>query len=141
MVRISKQPLEQSYVDELTKQLAEIIGRLTATQAVTFLTEFLGPEEKLMLAKRLAAVIMIHEKHTLYAVAHTLKISHATANTIKLRYDRGTYTETLRSLHKNKIDYGAFLDTLDMILKAGLPRYKGNESWKAINATLGKGRR
>ncbi len=140
MARVSKQPLEQSYTNELVEQLAEVIGRLSANQATAFLSEFLGTEEKLMLSKRLAAVVMIHEKHTLYAVAHTLKISHATANTIKLRYDRGAYTETLRSLHKNKIDYGAFLDTLDTILKAGLPRYKGNESWKAINATLGKGR-
>ena len=140
MARISKQLLDHSYTNELTAQLAEIIGRLSTIQATAFLNEFLGPEEKLMLAKRLAAVVMIHEQHTLYAVAQTLKISHATANVIKLRYDRGSYIETLRGLHKNKVDYGAFLDVLDTILKAGLPRYKGNENWKAINAALAKGR-
>jgi uncharacterized protein YerC len=141
MARISKQSLDHSYTNKLTAQLAEIIGQLSATQATAFLTEFFGPEEKLMLAKRLAAVVMIHEQHTLYAIAHTLKISHATANSIKIRYDRGSYTETLRGLRKNKVDYGAFLDVLEIVLKAGLPRYKGNENWKTINASHAKGRR
>ena len=140
MARISKQALEGSYSDDLTDQLAEIIGNLSADQASNFLTEFFGPEEKLMLAKRLAAVVMIHEKHTLYAVAHTLKISHATAKTIKARYNLGHFKATLRGLHKNKTDYGAFLDTLDLILRAGLPRYKGKDNWKPINALLAKGR-
>jgi uncharacterized protein YerC len=141
MARVSKQPLEHTYANELIAQLAEVIGRLNAPHASAFLSEFLGPEEKLMLAKRLAAVVMIHEKHTLYAVAHTLKMSHATADTIKIRYDLGLYTETLRGLRKNKIDYGAFLDTLDLILRAGLPRYKGKENWNAINSSIAKGRK
>ena len=96
---------------ELVNQLTEVIGRVSATQASYFLQEFLGHEEKEMLAKRLAMVVMISEGHSLYAIAQVLRVSQSTVGKIYDRYERKEFTQTLKALRKNKVDYLQFIHT------------------------------
>lgn len=135
MARVSKRRLPEKELQGLSQQLSGVIGRLNSRQVEHFLKEFLGPEEKEVLAKRLAVVIMLHEGHSRYATAELLRMSQTTVGTIAERYKRGTYNATLTMLRKNKKDYLAFLDTLDSILHLGgiLPHYaSGRERWKHL---------
>jgi len=125
MARIAKRKLKAQHLDELFDQLAETIGTLNTVQADLFVSELLGPEEKIMIAKRLAIIVMINESYSLYRIAETLCVSSATAEKIKRRFDKGAYTNLVTYLKKNKKGYDAILDTIDSILHLGgiLPRY------------------
>ena len=125
MARIAKRKLKEQHRRELYTQLADTVGTLTAAQADSFLSELLGPEEKIMIAKRLAIIVMINERYSLYRIAETLCVSSATAEKIKARHETGAYTHVVTLLQKNKKGYLSILQTIDSILHLGgiLPHY------------------
>jgi len=125
MVNISKDLLEQTELDALFGQLNGTIGQLSAKQSEIFLSSFLGAEEKIMLAKRLAAIIMLTHGQSLYMVASALKISTSTAKKYKLDIQEGKYNLLLQAIAKRKAGYIELLKTIDSILHLGgvLPHY------------------
>jgi Trp operon repressor len=141
MVNVSKKRLPEKQLTELVTQLTEVLGRLSTRQAHCFVNEFLGREEKEVLAKRLAIVVLIDRHHSLYSIARKLAVSPTTVGKLYDRYERKEFVQTLSALKKNKRDYVAFLDTLDSFLHLGglLPHYGDNrEVWKRINRQLGR---
>ena len=132
MTNISKQSLDGQVANEIWIQLHEVIGRLSVAQTKLFLSEMLTESERIMLAKRLAAIVLIHEKHSDYAIAKTLKISDATSRKIRSGYRRGDYKSVITGIKKNKVDYAAFVETLIDAIHFGLPRYAGPDRWKLL---------
>lgn len=124
MARVSKNSLSKETEVLLIDQMTEVIGRISQTQASGFIFEFLGKEEKIMLAKRLAAITMIHEGGSTYAIGNRLHISPSTVGKLYDRYNRGDFSNTIKALTKNKTDYKQFLAILDSILTVGgiMPR-------------------
>ncbi|MCA9363473.1 hypothetical protein KC851_04085 [Candidatus Kaiserbacteria bacterium] len=133
MARISKQKLNDKVAKEIWQQLKETVGRLSGDQSGPFLEGLLGKNEQIMLAKRLAAIVLIHEGHSDYAIAHTLKISSATAGKLRANYQSEQYKKVISGIKKNKADYAAFVDDLIDIIHLGLPRYAGPGRWKLLN--------
>jgi uncharacterized protein YerC len=123
MVNVSKNALDEKLAGEIWQQLNEVIGRLSATQAPLFLSELLSDSEQIMLAKRLAVIVLIHERQTDYAIAETLNMSNSTVAKLRLRYQDGAFTSVIRGIQKNKTDYLEFVDTLFDMITLGLPRY------------------
>ena len=136
MARIAKRKLSHDHLTQLYDQLHSTLGALNKKQTNLFMTELLGPEEKIMLAKRLAVIVMLNENYSLYRTANTLSISSATARTIKLKLKQNKYKHLVTMLTKNKKDYLSILDTIDSILQLGgiLPRY-GNAGRYTRNFT------
>jgi hypothetical protein len=124
MTHLSKNSLDAKTESLLIEQMTEVLGRISQQQASGFVFEFLGREEKIMLAKRLAAITMIHEGGTTYSIGRTLHISPTTVGKLFERYDRGEFKSTISALTKNKIDYKQFVEMLDAILTVGgiMPR-------------------
>jgi len=134
MVNVSKKKLDSEQLKTLFSQLNGIVSSLTENQADAFLTELLGPEERIMLAKRLAAIIMMYEGYSLYRIADSLKLSSSTVHTLSERYHRGDF-RTLHSLMKKQpITFADFINTLDSVLHLGfLPRrYTAKDRWKFL---------
>ncbi len=102
-----------------------MLGKLSIVQTGEFLEALLGPEEQLMLAKRLAIIVMIHEGYSLYKISDSLKVSPATASKIKFYYDQDHYAPILTALKNNKPVYLAIIQSIDSMLTLGghLPRY------------------
>ncbi len=119
MARISKQILSKNEQDQLINQLTEVMGRMNSTMAEHFIFEFFGREEKIMLAKRLAIIALIHEHRPLHRIAVHLHVSETTVGKLCNRYERGEFDHTIKTLTKNKTDYTKFLDLLDSILTVG----------------------
>ena len=119
MARVSKQTLSESEQDKLITQLTDVMGRMNASMAEHFIFEFFGREEKIMLAKRLAIIALIHEHRPLHRIAVHLHVSETTVGKLCDRYERGEFQHTIQSLTKNKTDYTKFLDLLDSILTVG----------------------
>ncbi len=134
MVRLNRTKLTEKQLDALFTQLSTTIGKLSKNDAEYFLSELLGTEERIMLAKRLAIIVLLREGKTLYSIAHILKVSATTAEKIKTGLDSGKYAHLVSALHKHKRDYLAILDTLDSILHLGgvLPHRIGLDRYRNI---------
>ena len=134
MVRLNKNTLPKSSLENLFKQLSQTLGKLNAAQTELALSELLGPEEKIMLAKRLGIMVLLTEGHSLYNIARTLKVSPATAAKIKERLNRNQCSNLQKMLQTNKKDYLKILDLLDSILTldGNLPRYSGKDRYRHL---------
>lgn len=134
MVRLNSKQLPQKELDALFVQLNLTLGELSAQQTNHFLSELLGKEERIMLAKRLAVIILLIEGRSLYKVASLLKVSPTMASEVKHKLDSGAYDSIVSVLGKSKKNYYAILETLDSILHLGgiLPHYNGIERYRGL---------
>jgi transposase len=78
-----------------------------------------------MVAKRLAMIVLIHEDHSDYAIAKTLKVSNTTVAKLRKRYDRKAFQSVITGMRKNRNEYLEFVETLLEVIHLGLPRYAG----------------
>ncbi len=134
MVNVSKNQLDPKHLATLFSQLNTIVSRLNEVQADAFLTELLGPEERIMLAKRLATIIMLHEGYSQYRIAESLKLSGSTVSAITERYHRGDFKRIHTLFKKEPVTFTDFIETLDQVLHLGfLPRkYSARDRWKFL---------
>ncbi len=126
--------LDPSVLNQLYDQLHTSFGKLDAARTELFLSDLLGYEERVMLAKRLAAILLIAGGCSLYKVADRLSVSPTTAKTIKMKFDNGGYDRLLGVLVKQKSVVIEILETLDNILHLGgiLPHYNGLDRYKYV---------
>ena len=131
MTNISKNSLPEKDLIGLYRQMDKFIAKLDATSSAYFLSELLGKEERIMIAKRLAAVAMYAENNTPYRVWQLLNVSPTTAERIHLDFENGRYRHTVALMKKNKQDYEEFWEALEVILRAGMPA-RGRGRWKSV---------
>jgi uncharacterized protein YerC len=134
MVRLNRNKLSQDQLEGLFQQFNKTLGKLSDQKTGYFISELLGKEERIMLAKRLAIIILLLEKKSLYRIGDILKISPTTAEKIKYKLDTGEFENIIKILGKDKKEYLSILETLDSILHLGgiLPHYNGLDRYKGI---------
>jgi uncharacterized protein YerC len=132
MARINKTVLTAGHFDLLLKQCAQAIAPANSKQAKLVLTELLGYEEQVMVAKRMAAIVLLAEGMSNYKIGTSLKLSQSTVATIQRKLKSGEYQTLIKSLERDKQDYWKLLDTLDSLLHLGgiLPHYNGLDRYK-----------
>ncbi len=131
MTHISKHQLRPDHLSRLFRQFSNISSKLDNTTALGFFDDLLGREEKIMLAKRLAAIVMCLEGNSSYRISQLLYMSPSTTERIKLNYQIGKYAHIEKLLTKNKTDYNKFWKTLEIVLQAGMPP-QGRGRWKSL---------
>lgn len=135
MVRLNKNILTEQQLNNLFSQFTRITSGKEDQNVDLILSEILGKEERIMIAKRLATIILIVEGKSLYSISKSLKISPTTAERIKHGVDNNRYQNILRKLGKSKRGYFEILGAIDAILHLGgiLPHYGiGSEGWNRI---------
>ncbi|MCA9360352.1 helix-turn-helix domain-containing protein [Candidatus Kaiserbacteria bacterium] len=131
MTNVSKDKLTEKDLTKLYAQMDKFVGKLNTTSSAHFFSELLGPEERIMLTKRLAAVAMYAESNTPYRVWQLLQVSPSTADRIYQDFNRGRYEHLVSLMKKHKKDYEEFWRVLEIILNAGLPP-RGRGRWKSV---------
>lgn len=131
MTHISKHQLPKDDLDTLFIQLSNTISQLSEKVSADFLDDLLGNEEKVMLAKRLAAIVMFIEGNSSYRVWQLLKLSPSTADRLRLNYEIGKYRNIEKVLKSDNKRYEDFWTILETILQAGMPP-RGRGRWKSI---------
>lgn len=134
MVRLNQNVLDQQQLDGLFRQLSTEVAPHDPNRADQVLTEVLGTEERIMIAKRLAVVVLLVEGTSMYKIGKLLKLSQTTVEHLSKRLEDGHFDKTLNNVAKTKKDYFAFLDTLDNILHLGglLPHYNGLDRYRNL---------
>ncbi len=132
MVRLNKHQLSPTQLKQLYSQFNRLLSE--QKEAGVILEELLGPEERIMIAKRLSILILLLEGMSLYKISRLLKVSPTTAERVKLQLEEGVYDTIVGLLGKNKQSYFSILETLDAVLHLGgiLPHYNGIERYRGI---------
>ncbi|MEZ4195024.1 MAG: hypothetical protein R3B53_01330 [Candidatus Paceibacterota bacterium] len=114
-----------------------MLGKSSASDADNFLSELLGYEERVMIAKRLACLILILEGISPYKASLILKISPSTADKVQKSIEAKNYDGIIKLLAKNTKNYRSILDTIDSILHLNgiLPHYNGLDRYKNLPKT------
>ena len=134
MVHLNRNALTQQQLHNLYLQFSSTVSPHNPQHAEHILTEILGHEEQVMVAKRLAVVVLLVEGTSKYKISRLLKLSESTIEKIAQRLKQGQFDYTLKKVSKTKKDYFAFLSTLDSILHLGgvLPHYNGIDRYKHL---------
>ncbi|MFT5036833.1 MAG: hypothetical protein ACI9VM_000398 [Candidatus Azotimanducaceae bacterium] len=132
MVRLNKTHLQTKQIEDLLLQLAKVLSPNKPSHARAALSEILGREEQIMVAKRLATIVLLSEKFSSYKISRILKLSESTVSRTALKLKHGDYKTILHVLGKSKKNYFAVLDIIDDILHLGgiLPHYNGIDRHK-----------
>lgn len=136
MTNVSKQKLPRKEFSRLYAQLNAVIARLDKSSSAKFFNELLGEEEKIMLTKRLAAVVMYIEDNSPYRVAQLLKLSPSTAESIHHDFENGRYQAIADFITKRREEYEKFWRMLEIVLRAGMPP-RGRGRWKSVLKRIG----
>ncbi len=135
MVHVNHNQLTQENLDGLFQQFDALLGKLDQKAIRIFMGEILGHEERIMIAKRLATIVLLQEGLSAYKTSLVLKLSPSTVGKIADHIKDGSYAGTIALLHKNKRNYLAILNTIDSILHLNgiLPHYNGLERYRMTN--------
>lgn len=134
MVRLNRNTLNEKQHNDLFQQFARTVSPVDSDHADTVLSELLGTEERVMVAKRLAVIVLLVEGTSMYKIGQLLKLSQSTVEHISQKFEKGHYDHTLQYISKTEKDYFAFLDILDNILHLGgvLPHYNGLDRYRSL---------
>lgn len=132
MPHVSKQKVHPRVLQEISKKFIIILNSLNHRKdSAKLYFELFTPTERLMLAKRLATIAMLHRGESLYRISSTLKISPSTAARIGSQYERGKFPFISSKVVRSS-NFTEFLDSLFDLLtimppKIGRDRYKSFE--------------
>lgn len=135
MVYVNRHEMDKKDLASIFLQFDAVLGTLNQAGVSTLFNELLGHEERITLAKRLVAIILLHEGMSEYKTARVLKLSPTTTGKLAHELSLGTYIGTIALLRKNKRTYGTILNTIDSVLHLDgiLPHYCGLERYRNLN--------
>lgn len=128
MAQISKYPVHKKVEERMFEVLRETISNLKSSEEIEdFLTDFLSPVEKIMLAKRLSIAILLHKGYRYETITEILRVTPPTIATVSLllKYSGKGYKRAVEKIALNeKMD--AFWEKVgDMLSK--IPNSKGSD--------------
>jgi len=138
MPHISKKKLDQKTLEKIFKKLIIILGRAQNHKKLApILDELLTETEKIMLAKRLAIVLMLSGNTPQHRISEALLVSPSTITRMSLSLEIGKYDLIRNISKKDRIDLEKIIW---LLLTAGgiMPPRAGRKYWrrKGLKAAL-----
>ena len=131
MPHISKNKLSERAYLEIYNQLFGILSVGNRRKTKSVLDNLFTKTERIMLAKRLAIILMSAHGESSYKIYETLKVSPSTVERIGLKVERGEYNSLLRYL-KTKGQYN-FWSIIEKIVFP-LPARVGENRWRHLDS-------
>jgi uncharacterized protein YerC len=121
MAFVSSKKLSRDVLSRIRYQLVELLlQQKTRKEVAQLVDELLTDTERLLLAKRVVLIIMLHNKCSYYEIHETLGVSTDTA----ARWHQALRAGELASIEKTLKRKGArdqLCDTIEVILRSGMP--------------------
>ena len=131
MTNVSKQKLDPKYEKTLLRQFSSLFANASEQMVEGLLEDILTPSEQVMLLKRTAIILMLAEEYSTYKISKTLKVSDATVRNLQHRYRQKEFNQLLRLTSSSKFDSDAFWQTVDKLLRLGMPPM-GRGRWQHL---------
>ena len=127
MPHLSEADLDAATHKRITRQLSGMLADKNAYVLSLLLHDLLTKTERLMLAKRLAAIVLLERGEQPYHIHQALKLSQSTILRLGNTLDRGGYQEITKALRQKS----TLLDDIEKILQAGMPP-RGKGRWRFL---------
>lgn len=139
VVRLNRHKLSNTQIDQLFTQLSSLLSHSSEQNVHLLFDKLLGPEEKIMLAKRLAIIVMLEQGYSYNQIADALHISPSTAANLSDRLYDGDVKKIIALIEKEPSIFANIATVLDSILTAGgiMPYY--GETHKSMTYKKQKG--
>jgi uncharacterized protein YerC len=105
MARVSKSKLDKITYTQVLDTLDFVLGKLKKDEIRTFLYSLMSGPERLMIAKRFAAITLIQQGMPTSEISRKLKITRSTINKLKIiirAKDKG-FSLSLKKLNQEKM--------------------------------------
>lgn len=135
MTRVSQQRLDTKLATELFGQFVRIVSKSDRRRTGLLLQSLLTETEQVMLAKRIAVIVFLHEGVSMYRIVRVLKMSISTISEMKHAYTHGKYNDILHVLGKSKAEREAFWKTVEVVIRGGMPSM-GRDRWKWLDEVV-----
>lgn len=132
MTHISKFKMKDRVKQRISANLANALLESGVAQGRAMLDTLLTPTERIMLAKRLAIIVMLEREYSYYRIMKTLKVSTSTIKRLHRNLETGQYRFVQRALGKKSSSL-TFLELLEVFLAAGMPSIAGPRHQKRLN--------
>ena len=121
MAQVGKKPLPHKTRERIERELIRI-SCFTGKRRGQLLKELLTETEHLMLAKRLAAILMLIDEQSYYRVEQALGMSTSTTKRLHSLLIGGSFKE-VEQLARDKRERERLLEDVGVLLRGGLPPY------------------
>lgn len=119
MTHVSQKRLKKKIFLKIGDELSSVIAKANSLHDINWLfKELITPTERIMLAKRLAILLMLEKKYSFRGIARTLKVTPQTVIRFWKKTQSPTYKPLLRMIKKNKSGRGFLQDLEKMIFNA-----------------------
>lgn len=143
MARISERPVKNTILYKISEQLVSYIASIRTTRnSQRFIGELFSESERLMIAKRLAIVVMLEHGYSYVTIKKTLSVSNDTIARISEDKNRGRFKyieKQCGTRYRPKAGEEDFWNYLEIILQAGMPP-QGKGRWRYLDELLEKDR-
>lgn len=127
MTHISKIPIPKDVHERILTTFVEGVTSPGLTERRGILKTLLTRTERIMLAKRLAIIVMLTNGDRYDEIALMLHVSKSTILRLHKQLDAGYFRPISRSF-KREVGWKSFLDTLELLLSAGMPSIAGSRA-------------
>ena len=118
MPHISQKPLSEEEFKRIYKEFIRSVSRFKDQKSFEqFFWEFLTPTEKVMLAKRLAVIVLLNKGLSSYEIWKFLNVSPSTIERLGVKLDRNGYKHIVKTLSDKKVKFIKFVEALVFILE------------------------
>lgn len=135
MPHVSRRKLHTSALDQLFDKLGQAVTKLKNRAEIDlFFNDLLTHTEKIMLAKRLAIVVLLEKGFTFAQISSVLKVSEGTIFLMRERLNRGGngFRLIIQRLEKDRKIKEFFEKIEDLFKNLSLPSKVGRGRWKGV---------
>lgn len=129
MTHVSKYKIPQSVERKIVEAFMRSLFSTSATRGKARIYSILTSTERIMLAKRLAVILMLDKDESYYRIEQTLNVSRSTVRRLHRRLLAGHFDPLCRIFNRNL----SLLDYLELFLSAGLPSRAGPRHQKRLD--------
>ena len=128
MPHISSKKLNERLLEKLLNQFFSTIQKSSDNRTFKYVgSELFTYTEKIMLAKRLSAILLVDKGLPQHVVAKELQMSVSTITKISLKIEKGGYRAIRNTSGRFR---GDMLDQIERLLLMGMPPRVGRGRWK-----------
>lgn len=128
MPHVSSKRVKKDIFKRMTNEFVNMLSDLKSKEEIReFIKELLTPTERIMLAKRLAIIMMLKKGYPFHVIERTLKISSSTSIRFWKIIKMNDFSVIMKNIQKERAKK-KFWEEIEILLRAGMPP-RGKGRW------------
>ena len=130
MTHVSRKKLSKEARNKLFTQFVGVFSKGKKGEQKDLFASLFTDAEEIMFVKRVAVIFLLLEGYSTYRISKTLIVSDSTVRNIQKQCETGRFDPIIAEMRKKNFDREKFWNTLDTILRLGMPPRVDSSRWK-----------